>query len=155
MAGTAVGIAIVTPSRTFPSLNSSSSWRQTWDTCQYFTVVIQSEARVRNEHRLNIYVIYHRLWWLKPRLIIHFAHPNCWKSSWHLSPWIMAHSAAFVGIFLDEVVFRWANRTTLNGFFNETLAQIQQSEILCRIVWIYCYSRNAQKRIPVSIRFEF
>ena len=50
---------------------------------------------------------------------------------------------------------RHSNRTTLNAFFNETFVQIQQIEIMCRLFWIYGYSRNPQKPMHVWIRFKF
>ena len=53
---TAVVIAIVTSSVMFLYLYISHWWRQTWDTCVYFTVVSQSEVRVNTEHGIKHYI---------------------------------------------------------------------------------------------------
>ena len=49
----AVGITIVTSSMTFLSFYISRWWHQTRGTPLYFTVVNQSEARIRTEHGIN------------------------------------------------------------------------------------------------------
>ena len=52
---TAVVIAIiVTSSMSFLSHYISRWWSQTWDTCIYFTVVSQSEARVSTDHGIKV-----------------------------------------------------------------------------------------------------
>ena len=42
---------------TFLCLYISRWWRQTWDTAPYFTVVIQSEARISTEHGIKIHIV--------------------------------------------------------------------------------------------------